>query len=196
MLGELVNVVKFLLEIFKGNIPIMQLYVIAGILLLAVVCEIIYEMKNGKHRLWYLIIERTFLNIVGLLFYISFYMFGLKTLLNIWPSLILNNSIEAVSWLAINSYMSFVLLIPLGVYTVKSRNFKFKVFGVSSHLILTGVIITLVNRYFAFNIDFPVLLGILNTLVNSGLTFFLIKFGYNNEERQNNTRKLYKATSS
>ncbi len=172
MLGELVNVVKFLLEIFKGNIPIMQLYVIAGILFLAVVCEIIYEMKNGKHRLWYLIIERTFLNIVGLLFYISFYMFGLKTLLNIWPSLILNNSIEAVSWLAINSYMSFVLLIPLVVYTVKSRNFKFKVFGVSSHLILTGVIITLVNRYFAFNIDFPVLLGILNTLVNSGLTFF------------------------
>lgn len=126
MLGELVNVVKFLLEIFKGNIPIMQLYVIAGILFLAVVCEIIYEMKNGKHRLWYLIIERTFLNIVGLLFYISFYMFGLKTLLNIWPSLILNNSIEAVSWLAINSYMSFVLLIPLVYIQLRAETSNLK----------------------------------------------------------------------
>lgn len=195
MLGELIEVAKFFLEMFKGNLPMVQLYVIAGGLLLGVIYELIYETKHERHSFWYLLMERIFLNIAGLLFYMSFYIFGLKTLLNIWHSLLANHSIEAVSWLAISSYLSIVLLIPLGIYTVKSKNFIFQVFGVSSYFILSGVIITLAHTIFAPNIDLPILLVLLNILVNAALTFFSMKYELN-KNRQKNIHKSTKAASS
>jgi len=195
VLGEFIGVAKFFLEMFKGNLPMLQLYVIAGGLLLAVIYELMYETKQESHSFWYLLMERIFLNIAGLLFYMSFYIFGLKTLLNIWPSLLPNHSFEAVSWLAISSYLSIVLLVPLGIYIVKGKNFIFQVFGVSSYFILTGVIITLVHTIFAPNMDLPTLLVILNILVNVTLTFFSMKYE-SNKNRQKNIHKSTKAASS
>lgn len=185
MLGELIEIVKFLLEVLKGNVPGSQLYAMLGIVSIVVVAEVVYETRKGKYKLFNLFIERFFLNAIGIIFYMSFYLFGLKLIMKVLPSVITNYSTELGSWLAIISYLSIILLAPFAIYINKSKNLMTKIGGAVAHAIVTGALIYLMNSYWNPNVEFPTFLLILNVLVNTILSFVIIVYGTatDNEEK-------------
>ncbi|MBL4955032.1 hypothetical protein JK635_23010 [Neobacillus sp. YIM B02564] len=195
MLGELIEVVKFLIEIFKGNIPGTQLYVMLGIIIIVVAAEIIYEIRKKQYKILNLIVERFFLNTIGVIFYLSFYMFSLKLIMKVLPSLIPDYSIELGSWLAIISYTSMIILAPLAIYAAKHKNPIVKVIGATIHTIIIGLLINLMNFYWKPNIEFPILLLILNMFVNTALSFVIIIYGTAIDNKEKNKPKS-KTTSS
>ncbi|MDQ0215813.1 uncharacterized protein YacL [Oikeobacillus pervagus] len=186
MLGELIEVVKFLIEIFKGNIPGTQIYAMSGIIIIVVAAEILYETRKKQHKIFTLIVERFFLNTIGLIFYLSFYMFGLKLIMKVFPSLIPDYSTELGSWLAIISYASMIILAPLAIYATKHKNLLVKAMGAAIHTILIGLLINLMNVYWEPNIEFPVLLLILNMLVNTVLSFVIVIYGTASDNKEKN----------
>ncbi|WP_193653966.1 hypothetical protein [Bacillus mycoides] len=53
MLGELIEVIKFIIEIFRGNIPGTQLYVMMSILVIVLMGEVLFELKKGAVKIYF-----------------------------------------------------------------------------------------------------------------------------------------------
>ncbi|QGV10498.1 hypothetical protein GNE09_28425 (plasmid) [Bacillus cereus] len=185
MLGELIEVIKFIIEIVRGNIPGTQLYAMVSILVIVLIGEVLFELKKGAVKNIFLLVgERLILNIIGLVFYLGFYMFILKMFLKIWPTLIPGYETALASWLAIISYISIVLLVPLAVLFVKFNKISLKAITFIIHLIFTGVIISLINQYWEPNIKFPVILLIVNIVANTLLSLVIVTYELNKDEQK------------
>lgn len=193
LLGELIDVVPFLIRVVQGNIPITQLYVIIGIIVLAITLDLFYEIKKKQQNIIYRIFEYSFLHLCGLFIYIGFFMFGVRLLLVIWPTFITNNSIEVMGWLAINAYLIMLLISPLAIYSTK-RGKTAKIIGSSLHIMFSILLITLLNAYWIHESNIsPLLVGLI-ALINSGLSFSMTK--YVTEKEQKNEQQWNMATFS
>ncbi|MFS0882375.1 hypothetical protein [Metabacillus niabensis] len=191
MLGEIIEVIQFVIEIIKGNIPTIQLYVIIGILALTLIFEIFFEVKKGNSKnIIFLIGERLLLNAVGFIFYLSFYMFALKLLLKVWPALIPNIDTSIISWLGIISYITIILLIPLAFLFIKLTSLPLKIIIGIIHLALTAVLITVINSYWEPNINLPIPLLALNVIFNTLLSLVIVTYGADNKEIKNQKKSL------
>ncbi|MFP7416527.1 hypothetical protein M1E11_24865 (plasmid) [Bacillus sp. JZ8] len=187
MLGELIEVIKFIMEIFKGNIPGTQLYAIAGVLAIVLIGEILFELKKGiSKNIFILIGERLILNVIGIVFYMSFYIFSLKFILKIWPSLVPNYDISLISWLAIISYISIILLIPISLLFSKCSTLPLKITWAALHLILIAIVISLINELWEPNIDLHPFLLMLNTIINTVLSLIIVNYGFSKTESNKN----------
>ncbi|RJS63175.1 hypothetical protein CJ485_23555 [Priestia filamentosa] len=187
MLGELIEVIKFIMEIFKGNIPGTQLYAIAGVLAIVLIGEILFELKKGiSKNIFILIGERLILNVIGIVFYMSFYIFSLKFILKIWPSLVPNYDISLISWLAIISYISIILLIPISLLFSKCSTLPLKITWAALHLILIAIVISLINKLWEPNIDLHPFLLMLNTIINTVLSLIIVNYGFSKTESNKN----------
>ena len=187
MLGELIEVIKFIMEIFKGNIPGTQLYAIAGVLAIVLIGETLFELKKGiSKNIFILIGERLILNVIGIVFYMSFYIFSLKFILKIWPSLVPNYDISLISWLAIISYISIILLIPISLLFSKCSTLPLKITWAALHLILIAIVISLINKLWEPNIDLHPFLLMLNTIINTVLSLIIVNYGFSKTESNKN----------
>ncbi|MDT3766269.1 hypothetical protein [Priestia filamentosa] len=186
-MGELIEVIKFIMEIFKGNIPGTQLYAIAGVLAIVLIGEILFELKKGiSKNIFILIGERLILNVIGIVFYMSFYIFSLKFILKIWPSLVPNYDISLISWLAIISYISIILLIPISLLFSKCSTLPLKITWAALHLILIAIVISLINKLWEPNIDLHPFLLMLNTIINTVLSLIIVNYGFSKTESNKN----------
>ncbi|MFP7487342.1 hypothetical protein SFC65_24630 [Priestia filamentosa] len=186
-MGELIEVIKFIMEIFKGNIPGTQLYAIAGVLAIVLIGEILFELKKGiSKNIFILIGERLILNVIGIVFYMSFYIFSLKFILKIWPSLVPNYDISLISWLAIISYISIILLIPISLLFSKCSTLPLKITWAALHLILIAIVISLINELWEPNIDLHPFLLMLNTIINTVLSLIIVNYGFSKTESNKN----------
>ncbi|MGG5741457.1 MULTISPECIES: hypothetical protein [Bacillus cereus group] len=124
-------------------------------------------------------------------------MFILKMFLKIWPTLIQGYDTALASWLAIISYISIILLVPLAVLFVKFNKISLKAITLIIHLIFTGVTISLINQYWEPNIKFPVILLIANIVANTFLSLVIVTYGLTKgEQKRSNSlvRKSKKGT--
>lgn len=183
MLGEIMDILKLIAEIYKGNVAPTQLYtVIAVILGVAIVDLIIEFIKNrGTKSRTKIILEAIGTSIIGFTLYIGFYLSVLKI-----PTYYLDNP-EALTdsvkvWIAISGCISFLLLFSMFYLFKRTASHLMKALIVIVHIVLTVLLMLAMNQLWIPQIVLPISILALTAIFNTFFSIFFIVFGATDHE--------------
>lgn len=183
MLGEIMDILKLIAEIYKGNVAPTQLYtVIAVILGVAIVDLVIEFIKNrGTKSRTKIILEAIGTSIIGFTLYIGFYLSLLKI-----PAYYLDNP-EALTdsvkvWIAISGCISFLLLFSMFYLFKRTASHLVKGLTVIAHIVLTVLLMLAMNQLWIPQIELPISILVLTAILNTFFSIFFIVFGATDHE--------------
>lgn len=178
MLGEFVDIIKLLLDMYKGTVPMAQVYTVIGVILGVAVINIVTDFVKFKRTrsLLKIIFTSFMVSIVGFTLYIGAYMFLLKILSSLINGIaILSN--ETLIWFSIASYIAFITLFALFFLYHKASNILIKVSILLIHVVLTALLLNLINRIWNAELDLPLSVYLFTILLNTILSIFFITYG-------------------
>ncbi|WP_181936014.1 hypothetical protein, partial [Staphylococcus aureus] len=122
MLGEIYEILKFLIGIINGEYSKNFFYILLFFIFIVVIIEIIIEHKKGEvENYFFLILEKSFWNILGVIFYIGIYMFVIRISTNIPFFSLLKDDSGIIGEMGILSYITIIVILPISFIIFKSR---------------------------------------------------------------------------
>lgn len=178
MLGEFVDILKLLLDMYKGNVPIAQVYTVIGVIVGVAIINIVTDFAKYKRTRSPIkvIFASVMISIIGFTLYIGAYMFLLKILSSLINGIaILSN--ETLIWFSIVSYIAFITLFALFFLYHKASNIMIKISILLIHVVLTALLLNLINRILNVELDLPLSVYLFTVLLNTILSIFFITYG-------------------
>lgn len=174
MVGELIDVIKLIIEIYKGNVPLNQVYtVIIIIVAVALVDSIIEIIKAHGSKNYFKIIAESFLySFIGFTLYLGIYLFILR-LISSHESF--NDSTNI--WISIISYISFISLFFFFYLCKKTSSIALKGSIIVGYNILTILLMYAMKQLVAPQMELPVSIYVLTTIFNTIISSFFTIFG-------------------
>lgn len=183
MLGEIMDIVKLIVDMYKGNIAPTQLYTVIVILLGAAFVDFFIELTKhrGTKSCAKILFESIGSSIIGFTLYIGFYLSVLKI-----PTYYLDNP-EALTdsvkvWIAISGCISFLLLFSMFYLFKRTTSHLVKGLIVIVHIVLTVLLMLAMNQLWIPQIELPISILALTAIFNTFFSIFFIVFGATDHE--------------
>lgn len=174
LVGEFIDVIKLIIEIYKGNVPLNQVYTVIIVIVAVALLDSIIEILKARGSNKYLkIIAESFLySFIGFTLYLGIYLFILRFI----------SSHESLSdstniWIAIISYISFVALFFFFYLCKKTSNIAIKGSIIIAYIILTILLMYAMNQFVVTKMELPVIIYVLTTIFNILISSFFTIFG-------------------
>lgn len=183
LLGEFIDVIKLIIEIYKGNVPLNQIYTVIIVILAVALVDSITEIikAHGSKNHFKIITESFIYSLIGFTLYLSIYLFILRIGIHIFGNHeSLNDSTNV--WIAIISYISFVSLFFFFYLCKKKSNIAIKCIIILGYIILTILLMSAINQLGAPKIELPLIILLLTTVLNTLISSFFTIFGTTNIE--------------
>lgn len=114
MLGEIYEIIKFLIGIINGEYSKTFFFILLTLVIIVTITEIIIEQKKRKIESYpLLVLEKIFWNILGVIFYISIYVFIMKLFSNIPFFDFYIDTRRILGEMGILSYITTIIIIPV-----------------------------------------------------------------------------------
>jgi hypothetical protein len=178
MIGELIEVFKLIIEIYKGNVPLTQVYTVVAVVVGVAVVDIISEItknRQSKNSIK-IIIESVASSFIGFTLYLGIYMFILRIMgYFMKENMALSN--RDIVWISIISYISFFVLFFLFFLYKKTLHTAIRGIIIGSHIILTALMVSVINRVWEPQVELPLFVLLFTMLFNTLVSIFFIVFG-------------------
>ncbi|MCI2870181.1 hypothetical protein FH115_10980 [Staphylococcus hominis] len=177
MLGEVYEILKFLIGIINGEYSKTFFYILLFFIIIIVITEIIIDRKMGENdNYFYLILEKVFWNVLGVIFYISIYMFMVQIATNLPFFSLLKDNDNIFGEMGILSYITTVTILPISFIIIKARQTIIKcVLVIIQFLIVmlvTKILLSLFNLTGTFNYPLLVLHTLLSIVISNILLYY------------------------
>lgn len=183
MVGEFIDVIKLIIEIYKGNVPLNQIYTVIIVILAVALVDSITEIikAHGSKNHFKIIAESLIYSFIGFTLYLGIYLFILRIGIHIIGNQeSLNDSTNV--WIAIISYISFVSLFLFFYLCKKKPNIAIKCIIILGYIILTILLMSAINQLGAPQIELPLIILLLTAVLNTLISSFFTIFGTTNIE--------------
>ena len=173
MLGLLYEIFKFLLGIANGEYNKRFFDILLFFLVLVVTVKIIFEITRKDIDIYLmLVLEKIFWNILGIIFYISMYMFFMRLFSNI-PLFDFNETKSgALGEMGILSHVGTILIIPLSFLILKVKKTNVKITLLLLQALLVLLLTKVLTSIFMLNniLSYPLWgIQILQSLVDANI---------------------------
>lgn len=155
MIGEIYEIFKFLLGIINGEYSKSFFYILILLLVITFIVEIFIEKRNNNVDNYIkLISEKIFWNVLGIIFYISMYMFIMRFFSNIPFFTFHESKSGALGEMGILSYTSTILIVPIAFLILKTKKIQFKIAFLLLQVLLILITLKILTSIFILNITF------------------------------------------
>ncbi|SDC65907.1 hypothetical protein [Shouchella lonarensis] len=169
-----IEFVKFLGRIFTGEVPVVQLYMMIAMLVVAVGIYVMFEVrKMGEKDILGLAIEGFFVGGFTLFMYTGGYIIGWNVIARLGSEWVPEYDVAVVSWFAVISFACAVLLLPLSIKFAQLDDVLPKITMASVYFVLMIGLILCMNHFVAPRVDIPLMMLLVNVAANMVIAFLI-----------------------